>query len=239
MEDCVHETIYNGVCTDCGIEVQGISNGTYIDMNSSYSEFHSFMDSNISQPFEADLKTLNIPQDVKILVLKLASTCPKETHRMGVRRQQIFSYIYLAYLQLGIKFDPEKLREEMKMTQREVNMALRIISGTSSVEIPLPTNDDDDPMSAPVVVISPLVYLEEICKNNGMESDYDEINDMSKTILDKNKILLEFNPKHIAISLVKHFMTLNNINIPKFAKNNGISDSILKQHVNRIVKTQK
>jgi hypothetical protein len=61
---------------------------------------------------------------------------------------------------------------------------------------------------------------------------------MTKTILDKNKILLEFNPKHIAISLVKHFMNINNINIPKFAKNNGISDSILKQHVSRIMKTQ-
>lgn len=236
MEHCNHDNIYNGVCEDCGMEVYATSNGTFIDMSSSYSDYHSFMDANNNQPFEADLKNINIPYEVKIEVLKLANTCPRETHRMGVRRQQLFSYIYLAYLQMGIKFDPDKLREELKMTQREVNMALRIISGTSSVEIPLPTTENDDPISAPVVVISPMIYLEEICKNNKIEDKYEEVQEMAKGILDKNKILLEFNPKHIAVSIVKHYLASNGISIPKFAKNNGISDSILKQHVSRISK---
>lgn len=236
MEHCNHNNIYNGVCEDCGMEVYATSNGTFIDMSSSYSDYHSFMDANSNQPFETDLKNLNIPSEVKAEVLKLANTCPRETHRMGVRRQQLFSYIYLAYLQMGIKFDPDKLRDELKMTQREVNMALRIISGTSSVEIPLPTTENDDPISAPVVVISPMVYLEEICKNNRLEDKYEEIYELAKGILDKNKILLEFNPKHIAVSIVKYYLMINGVSIPKFAKINGISDSILKQHVGRISK---
>jgi hypothetical protein len=239
MELCKHESINNGICDDCGMELGGTLNGTFMEVNTNYSEYHSYIDSSVVQPFEADLRNLNIPTEVKNMVMKLASTCPKETHRMGVRRQQLFSYIYLAYLQLSMKFDPDKLREDMKMNQREVNMALRIISGTSSVDIPLPTNGyEDDPLSAPVVVISPMVYIEDVCKHNNLEDYMEDIIRVSKNILEKNKILLEFNPKHIAISLARYYLLELGINIPKFAKHNGISDSILKQHVTRISKTK-
>lgn len=233
MEYCTHPSVDEGVCNECGMEVFGTSNGTHIDMSSTYSEYHSYMDSNGAQPFEADLKSLDIPDEVKNLVISLANSCPRETHRMGVRRQQLFSYIYLAYLQLGFKFDPDKIRTEMKMSQREVNMALRIISGTSSTYIPLPIQDSE-PLSAPIVVISPIVYLEDICKTNNLTEHLPEINKMAKEVLSKKKILLEYNPKHIAISLIKNYMNSINVNIPKFAKANGISDSILKQHLARI-----
>ena len=233
MEHCIHPSVDEGVCNDCGMEVFGTSNGTHIDMSSTYSEYHSYMDMNATQPFEADLKSIDIPDEVKNLVITLASSCPRETHRMGVRRQQLFSYIYLAYLQLGFKFDPDKIRTEMKMSQREVNMALRIISGTSSTCIPLPIHDSET-LSAPIVVISPIVYLEDICTSNNLLEYLPEINKMSKEILAKKKILLEYNPKHIAISLVKHYMNNIGVNITKFAKANGISDSILKQHLARI-----
>ena len=233
MEYCTHPSVDEGVCNECGMEVFGTSNGTHIDMSSTYSEYHSYMDVNSAQPFEADLKSIDIPDEVKNLVISLASSCPRETHRMGVRRQQLFSYIYLAYLQLGFKFDPDKIRAEMKMSQREVNMALRIISGTSSTYIPLPMQDSE-PLSAPIVVISPIVYLEDICKANNLSEHLPEISKMAKEILAKKKILLEYNPKHIAISLIKHYMNTINVNIPKFAKANGISDSILKQHLTRI-----
>lgn len=234
MDKCSHEEIIDGICNFCGLEVYGTSCGTFIDMSSTYSDSHSYMDTNNNQPFESDLKNLSVPDEVKSLVITLANSCPRETHRMGVRRQQLFSYIYLAYLQLGYNFDPEKLRLEMNMNQREVNMALRIISGTSSIEIPLPVMENEEPISAPVVVISPIIYLEDICTDNNIEKYYEEIHDFAKDILNKNKILFEFNPKHIAISLVKCYLSKLNINIQKFAKNNNISDSILKQHVNRI-----
>ena len=237
MQTCSHTNVYDGACNDCGMEVYGTSNGTHIEMNSKYSEHHSYIDAINIQPFEADLKNLNIPSEIKALVMELASRCPKETHRMGVRRQQLFAYIYLAYLQMGFKFDPEKLREEMKMTQREVNMALRIISGTSSVDIPLPTNDIDETISAPVVVISPTVYIEDICELNSIKEHTSNIMELAKIILEKNKMLLEYNPRHIAISIVKYYININEINIPKFVKINGISDSILKQHLARIVKS--
>ena len=236
MESCKHSNIYDGACVECGMEVYGTSSGTHIEMNSKYSEHHSYVDSNSNQPFETDLKTLNIPTEIKALVMNLASSCPRETHRMGVRRQQLFAYIYLAYLQLGFKFDPEKLREEMKMTQREVNMALRIISGTSSVDIPLPTTENAEPISAPVVVISPLVYIEDVCELNGIKEHINNVSELTKVILEKNKLLFEYNPKHVAVAIVKYYLSTIGVNVPKFVKNNGISDSILKQHIGKIVK---
>jgi hypothetical protein len=236
MQNCKHNNVYEGICNDCGIELYGTSTGTFIDMKSSYSEYHTYTSAAQVQPFEADLKNINIPDEVKNLVVNLASSCPRETHRMGVRRQQLFSYIYLAYLQLGYKFDPDSIRKEMKMSQREINMALRIISGTSSIDIPLPVSEALEPLSAPVVVISPIIYIEEICINNNLSENIEEITKLSKEILEKNKILFEYNPKHIAITLVKHYMNIKGIGMSKFSKINGISDSILKQHLVRINK---
>ncbi len=235
--NCPHKDIYDGACVNCGMEVFGTSNGTHIEMSSAYSEHHSFIDPQNTQPFEADLKNLNIPIEIKTMVMNLANSCPRETHRMGVRRQQLFAYIYLAYLQTGFKFDPDRIREELKMTQREVNMALRIISGTSSVDIPLPTTDDNQTISAPVVIISPLVYIEEVCETNNIKEHIENIMNLAKNVLSKNKILLEFNPKHMAVAIVKYYMNGINMSVPKFVKINGISDSILKQHIARITKT--
>jgi hypothetical protein len=154
-------------------------------MTSSYSEFHSHSDVNIIQPFENDLKSLSIPDEIKHLVVKLALSCPKETHRMGVRRQQLFSYIYLAYLQLGYNFDPDLVINELKMSKREINMALRIISGTSSSEISLPAGEQEgEVISAPIVVISPMIYIEEICKNNNLLEQLSKLEKIVNDIYD-------------------------------------------------------
>lgn len=239
FDNCTHKSIFEGVCNDCGLEISGC----HIDMTSSYSEYHSHSDSIMIKPFEQDLKNLSIPDEVKNLVIQLAMSCPKETHRMGVRRQHLFSFIYLAYLQLGYKFDHNKLVEELKMTKREINMALRIVSGTSSIDISLPAGSKEgEVMSAPVVVISPIVYIEDICKANNLTHLFDDIYTESKKMLEKNKVLLEFNPKHMAIALVKYYINQKDKIEPgfgkiytKFAKNNGVSDSILKQHMNSIL----
>jgi len=231
FETCKHELVSDGCCQVCGLDV-----GVNMEMDSNYSEHHKY-DSQAQQPFENDLKNLSIPNEVKNLVYKMAMGCPKETHRMGVRKQQIFSFIYIAYLQLGYKFDPDKIIKELKMTQRETNMALRIISGTSSSDIALPINEAaGEILSAPVVIISPVFFIEDICKENSLSEKSVEIITLAKQILSENKILFEFNPKHVALAIVKHYMNLNNIVISKFAKVNGISDSILKQHINRILK---
>jgi hypothetical protein len=229
FDNCKHEHISEGTCDFCGLEV-----GSYLDMESSYSENHKY-EAAAQQPFESDLKNLNIPEEVKCVVYKMAQTCPRETHRMGVRKQQIFAFIYIAYLQLGYKFDPQNIITELKMSQRETNMALRIISGTSSAEISLPLNENDgEVLSAPVVVISPTHFLEDICKFNNLQDHHVEIMKVAKQILATKKILLEFNPKDVALAIVKYYMNLNDLSISKFAKNNKISDSILKKHISRI-----
>lgn len=232
-EVCETHNVVEGVCTECGLEISK----NYFDMTSSYSEYHSHFDISNIQPFEQDLKNLTIPDEIKNHVMKLAMSCPKETHRMGVRKQQLFSYIYLAYLQLGYKFDHDKLIEEMGMDKRKINMALRIVSGTSSADIPLPIDKEEgEIISAPVVIISPIVYIEDLCKENNLKESFTDIHSYAKNILSKNKMLLEFNPKHIAIAIIRHYLNHHDMDIPKkFARNNGISESILKTHMNRII----
>lgn len=236
MEDCKHLNIYDEVCVECGLEVMGNNNGTHIEMGSSYSEYHSYIDPINIQPFESDLKNLNLPIEIKATVISLANSCSRETHRMGVRRQQLFAYIYLAYLKTGFKLDIDKLKEEMKMSQREINMALRIVSGTSSVDIPLPTTPEGNHICAPIVVFSPLIYIEDVCEINGMSEYTEQVTELAKVILSKSKRFLEENPKHIAITILKYYLNSIGVNIPKYVKNNKISDSILKQHMARIEK---
>jgi hypothetical protein len=234
--DCDHKNVYDGACIDCGLEILGNSNGTHIEMGSSYSEYHSYIDPVNTQPFESDLKNLNIPVEIKAMVVSLANSCSRETHRMGVRRQQLFAYIYLAYLKTGFKLDIDKLKEEMKMTQREINMALRIVSGTSAVDIPLPTTPDGESICAPIVVYSPLIYIEDVCEANGLKDYTEQVSELAKVILSKSKRFLEENPKHVAIAILKYYLSSIGVNIPKYVKNNKISDSILKQHLGRIQK---
>jgi len=232
FENCKHETITDGICLSCGLEIEE----SRIDMTCSYSNLHPHSDGSNVQPFENDLRSLSIPDEIKNLVIKLALSCSKETHRMGVRRQQLFAYIYFAYLQLGYIFDPDRIMEELKMSKRETNMALRIISGTSSSEISLPImNEEGDTLSAPVVVFSPIQYIEDFCKENNLLHLCEDIKIHSKKVLEKNEFLFEEKPKHIAVVLIKHFLRHNDINIPKFAKNNGVSESIVKKHMVKIV----
>jgi hypothetical protein len=125
------------------------------------------------------------------------------------------------------------------MTKREINMSLRVISGTSSSDISLPAGERaGEVLTAPVVVITPVDFIEDICKSNNLSPQLDEITNHAKKILEKNKILYEFNPKHIAIALIKHFLIQSKITIPKFAKANGISESILKQQHEELIKEE-
>jgi hypothetical protein len=231
IETCVHENTVHGICVDCGLCLGGASGGSYLDMDVDFTQSHQYSGSVPMTYFEKDLKPLPIPDDVKALVIQMAQSNIQDVHRMGIRRQQLFSYIYLAYLQLGQRLDPQRVAEHLGMNQRDINLALRVVSATSSTNIPLPKQNNTY-MAAPIVVISPLNYIEEVCQHNGLQNYVSEVQTLAHRILNASSSLLEQKPKHVAVAIVKYYMDLNAYSIPSnFAKNNGLSPLTLKSKV--------
>lgn len=231
IESCVHENTVHGICTDCGLCLGGASGESYLDMDVDFTVTHQYSGSVHMTYFEKDLKPLPIPENVKALVIQMAQSNNQDVHRMGIRRQQLFSYIYLAYLQLGQTLDPEKLAEHLGMSQRDINLALRVVSATSSTNIPLPKQNNTY-MAAPIVVISPLNYIEEVCQQNGLQNHVSKVQYLAHRVLKASTSLLEQKPKHVAIAIVKYYMDLNAYStVGNFAKDNGLSASTLKSKV--------
>jgi hypothetical protein len=231
IDTCIHENAIHGICPECGLCLGGASSGTHMDMNMEFTQSHQYSGSVEAAYFEKDVKGLNIPETVKALVVEMAATNDQEIHRMGVRRQQLFSYIYLAYLRLGMAFDPTNVSNELKMNQREVNLAVRMISATSSVNIPLP-RENNNVVTAPIVVLSPINYIEDVCMRNGLQNHVNHVKEVAQRVLKASSSLLEQKPTHIAVAIVKYYMQINSITtIKNFAQFNGLSQATLKQKV--------
>jgi hypothetical protein len=227
MEECVHENRLDDICIECGLCMRG----TYVDMDMDFTQSHQYSGSVQTPYFEKDLKPLPIPEEVKALVIQMARSNNQDVHRMGIRRQQLFSYIYLAYLQLNQWLDPQKLAEDLGMTQRDINLALRVVSATSSTDIPLPKQNNSY-MVVPIVVISPLNYIDEVCQKNGLQNQISEVRTLANRVLQASTSLLEQKPKQVAVAIVKYYMDLNSYStVGNFAKENGMSQSTLKNKV--------
>jgi hypothetical protein len=231
IDTCIHENAIHGICPECGLCLAGTSSGTHMDMNMEFTQSHQYSGSVEAAYFEKDVKGLNIPESVKALVVEMAASNDQEIHRMGVRRQQLFSYIYLAYLKLNMPFDPTRIADQLMMNQREVNLAVRMISATSSVNIPLP-RENNNVVTAPIVVLSPINYIEDVCIRNGLQNHVNQVKEVAQRVLKASSSLLEQKPTHIAVAIVKYYMQINSITTMRnFAQLNGLSTATLKQKV--------
>jgi 2-phospho-L-lactate transferase/gluconeogenesis factor (CofD/UPF0052 family) len=129
---------------------------------------------------------------------------------MGKRKTQLFVYLYLAHLRLRGSIEPQKIADELKMTEKQLNEATKIVSGVSNTPMPLPKVDGET-LSAPVVVISPLSYLNSLCMILGINDTCSKIKEFGAKIISKNPMLLESAPDQVAIGIVKYYMETHNI----------------------------
>jgi len=231
---CDHDSVLEGICQKCNIFII-TSNDYYIDHNTTeYSKAHHNYSSNvIKSSFEKDLKNLLIPEDVKSKVIELDLSSKRGFHRMGVRKSQLFSYIHAAYQSLNYKIDVVNIQKQLQMTAKEINTAVRIITGTSAMAIPIMDIGKRN-LSTPIVVISPLSMIENVCRKNDLLEHYHQVAELCKKTITKSDILMERKPEQVSLAILKYYMNLKGITITNFAQNNNITDATLNTRVNEI-----
>lgn len=213
--DCAHESILpSGECELCGLCIGGSSNATFVDLTSGGEGYSTTVP--VKQPtFLAELLRLDIPDEVRTQAILLSESTKQEIHRMGVRKQLLFNYVFLAYLELKINVDPNELATKIKISPTDLAQAIRIISGSSSTKISIP-RVRGEALIAPVVVISPLMYIEDLCKTFGI-SNNKKITTFSQELLkrDRSNILLSKKPVQVAKLLIRNYLHLSGLECPK------------------------
>jgi len=236
LEDCNCENVTNGCCDMCGRYTEDAKDGTYIDLNQGYTQTHQYTPV-AKVLFEAEIKKLNIPEEVKISAIAIANSSEQKTHRNAIRREQIFAYVYYAFLQSGIAFNPNDVAKELGLDKQQINKAVQMSSGTSNVKIPLPIQNGIQ-MTSPVVVISAKTYIQSICVLNNIQEDFSAIYNIAETLLDNDSdeasFVAEQNPAHVAVAIVKLYLDSKGRKITQFAKTNKISDLVLKTRLNEL-----
>jgi len=142
-----------------------------------------------------------------------------------------FIEIYSAYLDCGFSdFNPQSLAQKLKLSRKDVNWCLKMTSGTSLISNYL----DESFNYASIVILSPIAYIDDICKKNGIEKYIEEIKQLTEDILEKKDILYSSRPEYIACAIVKKFCDKNGISLKCFSKVNKMSDNALKKSISDI-----
>jgi len=213
---CTHNDIENNICLNCGTTL--------------YKKTENKISKNIN--FEKELSKLEIPLDIKQWVVKKSSLAKKQINRMGCRKQILFAYLYLAYLDLGYKnFIPEDLADILKISKKNIGISLKYVSGIASTLLPQYV---EDTIVASLVIISPKVYLKKNLEKIEKIEYYNEIENYIEEKLIKNELLYEENPNLMCISLIKNFFDEKEIKIFKFYLNFDKTQSAIKKCIQKI-----
>jgi len=201
--NCGHEIIENNYCSNCGCYFEKYA--------SAFKKNHKII-KNIN--FEKELAMLEIPNEIKQWVIRKSSLSTHQISRMSCRSQILFAYIYLAYIDLKYEnFKPERISQTLKISNKNIGIGLKYVSGIASSLLP---QNNNDIMTASVIIISPIIYIEENLEkiNKGEYSNI--ILKYTTELLKTYEILYEENPELMAIAIIKYYFDINNIKIFKF-----------------------
>lgn len=212
-DSCAHTTIECGACLECGLCIS--DTGSYISYEESYSNAHQRSTTVSSLGFEKDLKKLDLPMNIKSFVLTWAMNAPKKIFKGTRRNQVLFAAIYLAYLNLGCEFKPESINDQIKLSLPEMQKAMQIASGIcKGVNLNATVNEKPIINTAPVVAITPLRYLDEAkpyFDRNNITNHLDNLKEFMTYVLDKRPMLMEKDPRKMAIAFIKYYLTFTGI----------------------------
>lgn len=218
----------DGFCSKCGLELSTMK----FDY-SNISDINSHVHRNVKLfSFETELGQLEIPDEVKKQIIILSDTSSTIT-RKTPRRKLLFSYAYIAYLQLGLPFDPKKLGQIIGLKDSDYNDAISLASGINSKPF-----TSCERVIVPMVIISPCDYIHDIIlevqKVYGIKMNEELIKEKLAKALEKNKLLYENNPKFVAVGMVKYQLETDKIKTPKFNIHVGMSSAVIKKQITSI-----
>ena len=212
--DCDH-VVEESACIKCGLIIENIMDSK-LEFTSNCPKISSSKN-NILDTLE------DVPMDV-ISKAKANISLKQSFSGKKVRNdaKNTFIIVYSAYLECGYSdFNPQQLAQRLGLSRKDVNCCLKIASGTS-----LTSNLLDESLAyTSIVILSPVSYLDILCKRNNIEDHKEQIEIMRESALVVSRTF------YVACAIIKKFCEYKNINMKCFSKTNKISDNALKNSI--------
>jgi len=217
-EQCEHEFV-DHVCIKCDLvqdKYFGDKSDTEINYRKAINSRTSILDN-----------LTDIPKEV---ISKARQNIYKKQDETGKKvrndAKNTFIIIYEALLECGYNnFNPHIISNQLKLSRKEVNWCLKVISKTSLI----PSAHDEVNKNISIVIISPVAYIEKLTFLNNIEEFTAELQELTKRILKEKDILYSSRPEYVACGIIKKFCDVNGISTKSFGKVNKISDNALKK----------
>ena len=223
LYDCAHEDVVDGECTNCGLII-----GEGYDFSTEFSKNYTKM--NTTKISIIDSIEGIPPQVISKAKYNIQTNQEESGKKIRNDAKNTFIVLYNSYLELGINFKPHELALKLGLSRKDINWCLKVSSGTSLSK----KNVSDDNKYQPIVIISPISFIDSICKNNEMSDHCDEIKRITREILEKKDILYSSRPEYVSYAIVKKYSENHGIPLKSFSKKNNISDNALKKTINDI-----
>jgi len=231
VAECTHPEVTDNSCDICGVQV----NEKEMCYDVQYTDQHQRSSQDTYLGFDNDLKTIDLPDEVKNFILKKAKAADKITHKMGTRRKILYAYSYMAYVMLGYEFQPDKLAKKIGLkTKGDVSEALRMVSGTSKIKLP---QGEHDCQRLFLDVASPLTYLDDALETAGMQDHYVNVKFIAEAALSIRQILFEEEPKWFIIAAIKYYIDVQELAYPKFYNIYEVDCTSIKKCYSKIKET--
>ena len=167
-----------------------------------YSDWGQHVFVNSEHSIINDLRSYQIPDDIKNKADWIYSKMIPRTRRKKIRKQLVFYCIYCACLELGIDVNPMQLGKQFGLTQGEVQRCGSLFSKLQTGYAP------------PVVYSTPLNYIPGFCENLGLAEDaIEEIARIYSVVISADQGLSQENPQTVASGLLKYYIITNGISL--------------------------
>lgn len=221
-DECEHIDVIDDICNDCGLIVnEGFEFSCNYSMN--------YTRTSASKPSIIDTME-GIPLNVIETAQKNIRTNIQNGKKIRNDSKNAFIVLYNAYLETNTNFNPQYLASKLGLNRKDVNWCLKVSSGTSLSK----TNVSHENKYFPIVIISPISFIDSICDNNGLEKYCESIKTITRQILSQKDILYSSRPEYVSYAIVKKYTEYHDIPIKSFSKKNNISDNALKRSINDI-----
>lgn len=216
--DCLHDTIIDDVCKDCGIVFEEV-------VISKTSKFTSKTNTELKEKL---ISTLNLDNDIQKYI-SILTTEHQILNGKNIRNdsKNTFLLYYRAALRKGEAFNPLIYSKQLGITKKDINWMLKELTNTT-----LNGKNVYDRDSTPLVVVLPvsIFITKEMCKiNNLEEEDYNKIINICDEISIKKDYINSLKPHYIARTILRCYMENKKMNCKGFSQRNGISDIAIKK----------
>lgn len=210
LNECTHDFCSDGYCSSCGMDL-----GPKMEFDFSYSDIHMKSTSSSGHTYYYEVNQIDYLSEQlrEVVTNKLnQETChPRESSRILA----VFCGVYVEGAKIG-ELKPDNVVKSLKMKGRDLNKSLRVVSGTSRKTI---KDNEGEVVVMPVVSISPLDCVIDICKQIDKHSDrkvkldihIDSIKNLISKAIKKMPSLLNERPRYVAAGFIKYYCQVNGL----------------------------